>query len=51
MISVDTKTDVKQEIKEIVAPSSLILSVKNRGRLRRFLLNNENLLRMTKVVC
>ena len=31
MISADTKTDVKQEIKELVAPSSLILSVKNRG--------------------
>ena len=31
MISADTKTDVKQEIKELVAPSSLILSVKNKG--------------------
>ena len=30
-MSADTKTDVKQEIKELVAPSSLILSVKNRG--------------------
>ena len=31
MISTDTKTDVKQEIKELAAPSSLILSVKNKG--------------------
>ena len=31
MISADTKTDVKQEIKELVAPSSLILSVKKKG--------------------
>ena len=29
-ISADTKTDEKQKIKEFVAPSSLILSVKNR---------------------
>ena len=29
MIFADTKTDVKQEIKELVALSSLILSVKN----------------------
>ena len=27
MICADTKTDVKQEVKELVAPSSLILSV------------------------
>ena len=32
MISADIKTDVKQEIKELVAPCSLILSVKNRGK-------------------
>ena len=31
MISTDTKTDVKQGIKELAAPSSLILSVKNKG--------------------
>ena len=31
MISPDTKTDVKQEIKEFVVPSSLILSVKNKA--------------------
>ena len=31
MISTDTKTDVKQEIKELVAPSSLILSVQDKG--------------------
>ena len=31
MISADTKTDAKQEIKELVAPSSLILPVKNKG--------------------
>ena len=31
MMSADIETDVKQEIKELVAPSSLILSVKNRG--------------------
>ena len=31
IISANTKTDVKQEIKELVAPSSLILPVKNRG--------------------
>ena len=31
MTSADTKTDVKQEIKELRDPSSLILSVKNRG--------------------
>ena len=31
MISADTKTDVKQEIEKLVAPSSLILSVKNTG--------------------
>ena len=30
IISADRKTDVKQEIKEFVAPSSLILSVKNK---------------------
>ena len=30
MISADTKTDVKQEIKELVAPSTLIFSVKNK---------------------
>ena len=29
--SADTKTEVKQEIKELEAPSSLILSAKNRG--------------------
>ena len=29
MISTDIKTDVKQEIKELVAPSSLTLSVKD----------------------
>ena len=32
MIFADTKTDVKQEIKELVAPSRLILSVKNWGQ-------------------
>ena len=32
MILADTKTDVKQEIKELVALSSLILSVKNWGQ-------------------
>ena len=31
MISADIKTDVKEEIKELVAISILILSVKNRG--------------------
>ena len=31
MISADTKTDAKQEMKELVASSSLILSVKNKG--------------------
>ena len=31
MISADTKNVVKQEVKELVAPSRLILSVKNRG--------------------
>ena len=30
MISADIKTGVKQEMKEFVAPSSLILSVKNK---------------------
>ena len=30
MISADTKTDVKQEIKQLLAPSTLILSVKNK---------------------
>ena len=32
MIYADTKADVKQETKELVASSSLILSVKNRGQ-------------------
>ena len=31
MIPADTKTDVKQEIKELVAPFSLIFSIKDRG--------------------
>ena len=80
MISADIKTDVKQEIKELLAvsynlaevpsqnlkcnvkqacifnsilvdiPSSLILTVKNRGR-QGFLLNSQNLLSMTNAVC
>ena len=80
MISADIKTDVKQEIKELLAvsynftevpsqnlkcnvkeacifnlilvdiPSSLILSVKNRGK-QGFLLNSQNLLSMTNVIC
>ena len=80
MISADIKTDVKQEIKELLAvsynltevpyrnlkynvkqacsfnlilveiPSSLILSVKNRGR-QGILLNSQNLLSMTNVIC
>ena len=32
MVSADTKTDVKQEIKELVSPSSLILSVQSKGQ-------------------
>ena len=77
MIFANIKTDVKQEIKVLVAvsynfpqkhllcsvkrgcifnlilvgiPSSLILSVKNIG-VRGFLLNGQNLLSMTKVIC
>ena len=80
MISADIKTDVKQEIKELLAvsynftevpsqnlkynvkeacifnlilvdiPSSLILSVKNREK-QGFLLNRQNLLSMTNVIC
>ena len=50
MISSDTKTDVKQEIEELVAPSSLIMPVKNRGQGEKVLLNNQKLLCMTKVI-